>query len=365
MTSDKFALPRRLLVYCDSLARRQRLLETHSATLVRLRDAGYLVQLPQGWKPETTADSTSGVASGNVTAFAVHSFFVELERYRHQQQPGAAWVGHTLVHAPLLESTQDLIRSFAFPDGTVVVADRQVSGRGRRGATWDSPGGSLAFSLQLELQNGCDRPVQFIQYIAGLALAESIPNESPEAEQEAARALHIKWPNDLLVDGLKVAGILCESSVFRDRFTVYVGIGVNVANAAPTAALAQFSWASALTRERLLARFLVRFERFLTIFLDKGWVASGLGARYTARWLHQRQLVLLAETNQRGRIIGLSQQGCLLVELDPLSGERGRSGASAIAGQAQYEAGTCSQYIEVEPDVSSFDWQRGIVQRKQ
>lgn len=356
-------MPRRLLVYCDSVAWRQRFLEMYAATLVRLRDAGYLVQLPLGWEPEhedvkTTYDTKW--MEDEAAAFSAPSYFPKLDllRRRQAQRP---WLGRTLVHAPLLESTQVLIRSFAFPDGTVVVADRQLSGRGRRGASWDSPSGSLAFSVQCDLVNGANRPLQFVQYIAGLALIESIPDECAEARHAAEKVLRIKWPNDIFVDGLKVAGILCESSLFRDRCTLYVGVGVNVANTAPTMALARLPWAASLTRETLLARFLVVFEHYLGLFVEQGWQASGLGALYTARWLHHDQRVLLADSNLHGRIIGLSEQGCLLVELD--SSEKSPD-TSFHASEWVAHEDTSSQLIEIDPDVTSFDWQQGVVRRK-
>ncbi|KAF6001938.1 hypothetical protein F1559_001835 [Cyanidiococcus yangmingshanensis] len=354
MSSDKLAMPRRLLVYCDSVAWRQRFLEMYAATLVRLRDAGYLVQLPFGWEPERedtkSAHDTNWMEDDCCGVFGT---VVLSETGPAATSAGAAPLARTYTRS----------RTFARidPDGTVVVADRQLSGRGRRGASWDSPSGSLAFSVQCDLVNGVNRPLQFVQYIAGLALIESIPDECAEARHAAEKVLRIKWPNDIFVDGLKVAGILCESSLFRDRCTLYVGIGVNVANTAPTMALARLPWAASLTRETLLARFLVVFEHYLGLFVEQGWQASGLGALYTARWLHHDQRVLLADSNLHGRIIGLSEQGCLLVELDP---SEKPPDTSFHASEWLTQEDTSSQLIEIDPDVTSFDWQQGIVRRK-
>jgi biotin--protein ligase len=328
--------------------------------MMHLRDASYLVQLPLGWEPERMDAEQDEQMERVQTAFSVKSYFRKLDQLRlDKAQP--SWLGRTLIHASVLTSTQDLLRSFAFPDGTVVVADRQVSGRGRRGSSWSSPSGSLAFTVQCDLEGAVARPLQFVQYIAGLALVESIPDEDAEAQRAAERVLRIKWPNDLYADGLKVAGILCESSLFQDRCTLYVGIGVNVANAAPTVALTRFPWAAGLSRETLLARFLVAFEQYLRLFLKQGWQASGLGDRYTARWLHHDQQVFLEDAKQHGCIIGLSDQGRLLVRMNSPNGSPTLS--PRVMEQVS-EGDALTRLIEIDPDVSSFDWQQGIVRRK-
>jgi BirA family biotin operon repressor/biotin-[acetyl-CoA-carboxylase] ligase len=111
-------------------------------------------------------------------------------------------------------STQDVARDL--PVGTVVVADHQTSGRGRLGRSWEAPPGTaLLASFVLP-----GRPLASLA--AGVAAARAC---GPE--------VRLKWPNDLLLDGAKVAGILAESR--GDR--VVVGFGVNLAWAPPGAAM--------------------------------------------------------------------------------------------------------------------------------
>src|SRR5215210_6960634 len=106
----------------------------------------------------------------------------------------------------------DLARAGA-PDGVVVGADHQTAGRGRRGRTWESqPGASLRVSVIL-------RPAPaLVTLAAGVAAAEA-------CERVAGVNVELKWPNDLLLDGAKLGGILCE--LVADA--AVVGLGLNVA----------------------------------------------------------------------------------------------------------------------------------------
>lgn len=116
-----------------------------------------------------------------------------------------------------LPSTNDTAREWlarGAPHGAVVTADRQTAGRGRQGRSWVAPVGALAFSMVV--RDGLDG---LLPLRAGLAVAEV-----------AGRAARVKWPNDVLIDGRKVAGVLVE--LVEDDgagSAAIVGIGVNVA----------------------------------------------------------------------------------------------------------------------------------------
>jgi BirA family biotin operon repressor/biotin-[acetyl-CoA-carboxylase] ligase len=105
------------------------------------------------------------------------------------------------------------------PEGTVVITDQQTSGRGRLGRTWLSPQGNLALSLILK--PGLENLPQLIM-VASLAVVKAIKSVS---DIDAT----IKWPNDVLIRGKKVCGILIESEVKCNtvNFAV-VGIGINI-----------------------------------------------------------------------------------------------------------------------------------------
>lgn len=131
-------------------------------------------------------------------------------------------------HLPSVDSTNDRLLDLAAagaPDGTVVSADAQTSGRGRRGRTWHSPEGGLYLSYLVRDAGDLPRPA-LLTLAAGVAAARAIR----EATGLDAR---LKWPNDVVTDeGRKLAGILAEASGAGSRLEfAVIGIGVNVAAA--------------------------------------------------------------------------------------------------------------------------------------
>jgi len=106
-----------------------------------------------------------------------------------------------------------------------ITAVRQTAGRGRRGNVWSSPPGNLYASLLL---TGAAPPAHLPElcFVAALALRDAVCSAAPSL---AAR-LNLKWPNDLLLDGAKIAGILIEAESVGDRTVTVAGIGVNCAH---------------------------------------------------------------------------------------------------------------------------------------
>ena len=129
-----------------------------------------------------------------------------------------------------LPSTSDLVRQQAqegAPAGLAVLARRQSQGRGSRGRGWTTPVGNLAISILLRPRLAV-REAAGMSLLAGLALAEAVAGILPPGP-----TLALKWPNDLLLDGNKLAGILLEShgDGFGGVDWVIPGIGVNLAHA--------------------------------------------------------------------------------------------------------------------------------------
>ena len=117
--------------------------------------------------------------------------------------------GYVLHALDRVESTNDEARRLAeqgAPAGAVVVAAEQVKGRGRHGRGWDSPRGNLYASLLL--RPDCTIAVSAqLSLVASLALAEALVALAP-----ADADVRVKWPNDVLIRGAKVAGLLLESA---------------------------------------------------------------------------------------------------------------------------------------------------------
>lgn len=143
--------------------------------------------------------------------------------------PRAAAAGYQVLSYESIGSTNDeaLARSRRGERGPLWIAARaQTAARGRRGTLWLSPQGNLAASL-LTVVGGPLMQAATLGLVAGLALDAALTACAPALQCRLA----LKWPNDVLADGGKVAGILLESEGRKNGYTMVVGIGVNVASA--------------------------------------------------------------------------------------------------------------------------------------
>lgn len=166
---------------------------------------------------------------------------------------------------------------------------RQTAGRGRRGRVWDTAEGNLAATLLLRPQAQASVIGQ-LSFVAALAAAETAAHFAPSA------AITVKWPNDVLAEGKKLAGILLEGGADSTGQWLAVGIGMNLASFPegtefPATSLAQFGIASPSSEDALTvlaARFAHWYDAWMTDGFEivrAGWLAraSGLGASIRAR----------------------------------------------------------------------------------
>lgn len=228
---------------------------------------------------------------------------------------GAA--GFSLVSLESVDSTNRLALDLAEQAGanrTWVVAEVQRSGRGRHGREWVSPAGNLYASLLLV--SPCpveDSPK--LGFVAGVALAEVVRRLAPLADT------HLKWPNDVLVDGAKLAGILLEGRIISgNRQAVAIGMGVNIltAPALQDRAATSFLDLGISTDRREVLRVLSdRMAAQLTAF------AAGQGFfRIRDAWSRLSLppgtplSVRLPRETISGRFAGIDERGRLLLDAD-------------------------------------------------
>ena len=185
--------------------------------------------------------------------------------------------GKPYVFEPECESTQALLLGSELPEGAVAATDHQTGGRGRLGRIWEEPSGSSVL-VSVLLHPPAERRLPELSLVAALAVAETV-------EIAVVLAAQVKWPNDVMLNRRKVAGILSELS----DGTVVVGIGINVNQTrdqlpldAPTEP-ASLRTATGTTYDRavLLGSLLMRLERMYDVWLDAGLdgIYGGLGAR--------------------------------------------------------------------------------------
>ncbi|MGI9492837.1 MAG: biotin--[acetyl-CoA-carboxylase] ligase, partial [Geminicoccaceae bacterium] len=138
--------------------------------------------------------------------------------------------GFTLHHVKCIGSTNDEASKMAesgAPSGTIVMADQQLNGRGRLGRHWISPLGN--FYVSIILRPDCPIAASAgLSLLTGVALGEALAELGPDDLD-----LALKWPNDILINGAKVAGILLENAAGQGGSTAFVvmGTGVNVRSA--------------------------------------------------------------------------------------------------------------------------------------
>jgi BirA family transcriptional regulator, biotin operon repressor / biotin---[acetyl-CoA-carboxylase] ligase len=133
-------------------------------------------------------------------------------------------VGRYVIHLEEVTSTNDLALRMAgenVPEGSVVIAERQTRGRGKQGKRWESPTGGLWTSVVLRPKSPSSQAPIFT-LMGAVASAEAIRIIS------GVQVL-IRWPNDLLLEGKKIGGILCEARVGGNKIRhLVMGIGINV-----------------------------------------------------------------------------------------------------------------------------------------
>jgi len=223
-----------------------------------------------------------------------------------------------LIHFASVESTNDTAKQLAAngaKSGTLVWADEQTRGRGRGGHDWHSPPGNLYTTIILRPGKPAQETAG-LSFIAALAIGDAVQEHLPHNA-----TLSLKWPNDVLINGKKVAGILLESAAFGggDAEWVIVGCGVNVANYPET----QGNGATSLANEGCdnvdIGRLL---EAYIQHLLDweEQWQVSGFSPIRTA-WLQRatgigkRVRVRLSADEFEGLFTDMDASGALLVEL--------------------------------------------------
>lgn len=212
-----------------------------------------------------------------------------------------------------VDSTQRVLldRAAQWPDRAVVVTDHQTTGRGRRGRMWISPpGGSLALSMLARYENDARWPAA-MSLALGVATVEALHGVG-------ARAVRLKWPNDLTVDNRKLGGILIETFAGG----LVAGVGINVALLEETRAnIAQpcidlRELGCEISRESLAAMLILVWNDAIDAYFSCGLEA------FLARWhkfdaLVQRPVrVLVGSDVIEGIACGIDAQGRLQVDVD-------------------------------------------------
>jgi len=240
------------------------------------------------------------------------------------------------TNSQLIEAAQ----KEALPDFTVMATANQLSGRGRAGRSWEAPANaSLAISVLLKPKltgTGGLSNLGWLPLLGGLAMSEAVAGLlEGVAKSENRKTIGVKWPNDVLVDDLKISGVLSELvSVGPGEAAVVVGAGINLSQAStelPVPTATSLSIAGATLPENLaerfdlvLASYLERltfwYQRFLATDLDP--IASGLRQAVIENCVslgRQVRAILPGESELVGKALTIDDAGRIVLSVNGLT----------------------------------------------
>jgi BirA family biotin operon repressor/biotin-[acetyl-CoA-carboxylase] ligase len=226
---------------------------------------------------------------------------------------------HPLEYRDRVTSTNDRILVMArrgAPEGTVALTEEQTSGRGRRGHTWFSPPGIGIWTSFLLRPRISDRHLPPLTICAAYAVAKCI-EESTDID------ICIKWPNDILIQDQKVAGILAETkTMLKEGPCIVVGVGINVNHTTDvfpdelqkTATSLRIVKGEPVFRQPLFCKLVETFESVYHEYLQSGlrYILPEIKSRLAWRG----QLVEVNDPVQpaSGRVVDIKEDGSLLLE---------------------------------------------------
>jgi BirA family biotin operon repressor/biotin-[acetyl-CoA-carboxylase] ligase len=201
-------------------------------------------------------------------------------------------------------------------EGTIVIADGQSDGRGRLDRSWESP---PSMNLYLSVILRPDIPAasaSLVPLMVGVAVADVISQSCPGR-------VRLKWPNDILIDGKKICGILTEMRTRTDRVQfIIAGIGVNLnmrrlhfpRELRETATSLQIETECSVDRLDFAVRLIETLERWYRIYLNEGQDHIRESWLKYADIIGQKIEVVFKGDSLRGTVVGLDESGALLLE---------------------------------------------------
>jgi len=230
------------------------------------------------------------------------------------------FIGKSYVYRESVDSTSSYLAAMDPDDavhGTVVAADRQTAGRGRMQNTWYSPPGTnLYFSILLRPEI-VPLKAPHLALVTAAALIKVFKQKYP--------GLHptVKWPNDILVQGRKLAGILCEMQSEEDRVRrVIIGIGINVNSKIESYPLdlrersisLRDATGSTSSRQDLIASILTEFEKCYELWLQQG-LSPFMKIIENNSAIRDSEIIAVMQNREVSGIArGISDEGCLMLE---------------------------------------------------
>ena len=228
------------------------------------------------------------------------------------------WVGTEICYFDVTDSTNTQAKSLGegdAPNGTLVVAGKQESGRGRRGRSFESPAGTGIFMTLLLRPEIEPQNASMLTLVSALAVAKGI-------EHMVDLPVQIKWPNDIVINGKKVCGILTEMSAQMDYVNyIVIGIGINVSyeefpeEIKDVATSIYLESGKHVNRAMLIEKIWEEFEDYYELY-EKTQDLSSLVKEYDSYLVNRGQKVRVLDPKEpyEGKAMGITDRGELIVD---------------------------------------------------
>lgn len=252
----------------------------------------------------------------------------------------ASWVGKSIEYFEVTDSTNQRIYDFAEKgreEGLLAVAEEQTGGKGRRGRSWVSPPGTGIWMSLLLRPKVEPQKASMVTIVAALAMTKAM-------EKITGMEIRIKWPNDVVLNGKKVCGILTEMSAeLEEIHYIIVGIGIDANTESfpediqDRATSIYLESGKKVERAAFIAEFCVRFEQYYERFLEMGNLAF-LKEEYEAYLINiGREVKIIKKKEERIRkALGINELGELIVAKSDGTTEIIFSGEVSVRGLYGY-----------------------------
>lgn len=239
-------------------------------------------------------------------------------------------LGSTIFHFNSISSTMDYFNDKNVWKNTVVIADSQLRGKGRKENEWISPSGSISVTFGFEIDLEISDHLAAVQHVIAIAICSALSR---------SKQVKCKWPNDIYWNrDIKLGGLLTKGSCSGSKLSVCCGFGLNLNNQLPQPGLnllleKENNQIDPFTREEIVAATLNNLDRMIPMLNSGEW-----RQQYYKYWLHQGEAVITNKGN--GRVSGVDKDGFLKVEIN--------------SGIFEY----------FDTDNNSFDLMTGLISRK-
>lgn len=179
------------------------------------------------------------------------------------------YIGTNILHYPVLTSTNDKCKEIYkdVPSGTIIISDIQTNGRGKQSRHWYSPSGGIYLSIIIKPEKNLSKDLNKLPLVTAVALCQTL--KSLEINT------YIKWPNDIIFENKKLAGILCESKFKGSNLEyIIVGIGININSVLNNSDLTNIftslkkEFNKDFDKNYIISILLNNFEKYFTYMID-------------------------------------------------------------------------------------------------